>query len=46
VLLFALLGMALLGGKWDSATDPDAPRLSFNDIGIAMVSVFGMLTGE
>lgn len=45
VVLFAVLGMMTLGGKWDPAADPEAPRLTYNSFGQALVAVFDALTG-
>ena len=45
VVLFAVLGMLVLGGKWDPA-DPGAPRLNFNSFGSSLVVVFDTMTGS
>ena len=38
--------MMLFGGAWDPDTDSEAPRLNFNTIGAALVTVYDCLTGE
>jgi hypothetical protein len=43
-VLFALLGLLVLGGRWQPS-DPGAPRLSFNSFGQSLITVFNSLTG-
>lgn len=46
IMIFALLGMQMFGGKFSMDPTLDAPRTNFDSFSSAMLTVFQILTGE
>lgn len=46
IMIFAMLGMQLFGGEFNEVNDGDRPQQNFDTFGIALLTVFQILTGE